>query len=125
MGYDLQELPHTTNPMMKSIMISLHSASADATAPARAATAASRSMPRLATAIMQVWRARPPKSIFGRLLRAAGPWSPANHALFPAAARARAVESMSLGSMLSRDPRYGEEMRDIWHAYTVASVRRD
>ena len=59
------------------------------------------------------------------VLRAAEPWSEANHELFPDAARARAVESMSLGSMLSRDPRYGEEMRDIWHAYTVANVRRD
>ena len=59
------------------------------------------------------------------VLRAAEPWSKANHDLFPAAVRTRAVESMSLGSMLSRDPRYGEEMRDIWHAYTVANVRRE
>ena len=63
------------------------------------------------------------------VLRAAEPWSKANHALFPAAARARAVELMSLASMLSHDPRFScraqQEMLDIWHAYTVATVRRD
>ena len=59
------------------------------------------------------------------VLRAEQPWSKGNHALFPAAARARAVEFMSLGSMLSRDPRFeGMEMRDIWHAYAVETVRR-
>ena len=59
------------------------------------------------------------------MLRANQPWSKGNHALFPAAARARAVEFMSLGSMLSRDPRFaGVEMNDIWHAYTVETVRR-
>ena len=63
------------------------------------------------------------------VLGAAEPWSKANHALFPAAARARAVELMSLASMLSNDPRFycraQQELLDIWHAYTVATVRRD
>ena len=59
------------------------------------------------------------------VLRAKQKWSKDNHALFPAAARARAVELMSLGSMLSHDPRFtGVAMRDIWHAYTVETVRR-
>ena len=59
------------------------------------------------------------------VLRAKQPWSKGNHALFPAPARARAVEFMRLGSMLSRDPRFaGVEMRDIWQAYAVEWVVR-
>ena len=40
------------------------------------------------------------------VLKAARPWSPENHALFPAAARARAVVLMRIGFRFSRLPRY-------------------
>jgi ankyrin repeat protein len=40
------------------------------------------------------------------VLKAAGPWSPHTHALFPAASRERAVVLMRIGWRLSRTPRY-------------------
>ena len=40
------------------------------------------------------------------VLKAARPWSPGTHALFPAAARARAVVLMRIGFRFSRLPRY-------------------
>ena len=43
------------------------------------------------------------------VLRAAQPWSRETHALFPAAARARAVELLLLGHRLSREPRFESE----------------
>ena len=44
------------------------------------------------------------------VLQAAEPWGPRTHALFPAAARAFAVEALLLGHQLSRQPRFaGEE----------------
>ena len=51
------------------------------------------------------------------VLQAAEPWGPRTHALFPAAARAFAVEALLLGHQLSRQPRFaGEEgsIVDIW-----------
>ena len=49
--------------------------------------------------------------------RAAEPWSPEAHILFPAAARARAVELLRLGFLLSWQPRFwGVEgaLMDAW-----------
>lgn len=54
---------------------------------------------------------------------AAAPWSPANHALFPAPARARAVELLLLGHLLSREERFAGEGRallDAWQAHVMA-----
>ena len=52
------------------------------------------------------------------VLRAAEPWSPANHELFPVAARARAVELVHIGFLLSRDARFTsggpQAMMDTW-----------
>ena len=51
------------------------------------------------------------------VLRAAEPWSPEAHALFPAAARARAVELLKLGVLLSWQPRFGGvegALVDVW-----------
>ena len=69
------------------------------------------------------------------VLRAAEPWSPANHDLFPAEARTRAVELVRIGFKLSRDPRFADQCQaimDTWlenvmkHAvirdFTVAST---
>ena len=36
------------------------------------------------------------------IVRAAAPWSPATHALFPAAAKERAIELLWLGALLAR-----------------------
>ena len=62
------------------------------------------------------------------VLRATEPWSPANHDLFPAATRARAVELVRIGFKLSRDPRFAGECQaimDTWRDYTMAhSVTR-
>ena len=54
------------------------------------------------------------------VLRAAEPWSPATHHLFPAAARARARELLWLGYGLSVQPRFrGEQASffDVWQVY--------
>ena len=56
-------------------------------------------------------------SAAGLVLEAAEPWDPRTHALFPAAARAFAIEALLLGLQLSRQPRFaGEEgsLVDIW-----------
>ena len=41
------------------------------------------------------------------VLRAAMPWSPKNHELFPTAVRARAVDLLLIGRALAREPRFG------------------
>jgi hypothetical protein len=54
---------------------------------------------------------------------AAAPWSPANHALFPAAARARALQLLLLGHLLSREARFERKERallDAWQAHVMA-----
>ena len=59
------------------------------------------------------------------MLQAAEPWGPRTHALFPAAARAFAVEALLLGHQLSRQPRFaGEEgsIVDIWTTLVMPSV---
>ena len=63
------------------------------------------------------------------VLRAAEPWSPANHDFFPATARARAVELVRIGSTLSRESRFsgeGQAMMDLWREYMMkhAILRR-
>ena len=59
------------------------------------------------------------------VLAAAEPWGPRTHALFPAAARAFAVEALLLGHQLSRQPRFaGEEgsVVDIWTGVVMPSA---
>ena len=64
----------------------------------------------------------PASSPAALVLQAAGPWSPATHPLFPAAARARAVELLLLGQRLSREPRFGTEggaLSDAWMGWVL------
>ena len=60
--------------------------------------------------------------------RAAEPWSPATHALWPEAARACAVTLARLGFQLSRQARFGNEgqgVMDCWrHGVMPAALRR-
>ena len=51
------------------------------------------------------------------ILRAAQPWSPATHDLFPAAARARAVELCRLGYLLGCSERFQTESRSLIDAW--------
>ena len=51
------------------------------------------------------------------VLRAAEPWSPQTHQLFPSEARARAVELWLLGVQFSRDDR--SAIGDVWMAFVV------
>lgn len=56
------------------------------------------------------------------VLKAARPWSPANHVLFPAAARARAVTLMRIGFRFSRLPRYetvAGGLFELWVAHVM------
>ena len=59
------------------------------------------------------------------VLRAAEPWSPQTHHLFPSEARERAVELTLLGAQLSRESRFDDihgsamGMRDVWMAFVV------
>ena len=57
------------------------------------------------------------------VLRAARPWSPATHALCPAPARARAVELVRIGFLLSRAPRFAgagpQAVMDVWRAFVM------
>jgi hypothetical protein len=58
------------------------------------------------------------------VLRAAQPWSPQTHHLFPSVARARAVELTLLGAQLSREDR--SAVGDVWMAFVVPyAVTRD
>ena len=53
------------------------------------------------------------------VMRAARRWSPANHELFPDAARARAVDLLLLGHLLSRESQFegaAQAVVDIWLA---------
>ena len=59
------------------------------------------------------------------VLLAAEPWSPNTHALFPDAARERAVALMRLGHLLSMQPRFeGEEQSlvDCWLGVVMPRV---
>jgi hypothetical protein len=61
------------------------------------------------------------------VLRAAEPWSPQTHQLFPSEARARAVELTLLGAQLSREARFEKEdnsnaavaVWDVWMGFVV------
>ena len=62
------------------------------------------------------------------LVRAARPWSPATHELFPARARARAVELLFLGHRLAVQPRYAAEhgaVVNCWEMMMRYAVTRD
>jgi len=64
------------------------------------------------------------------VLRAAEPWSPANHELFPQKDRARATELFMLGKLLACSPRLegtdAGALEDVWLAHIVPSaVGRD
>ena len=59
------------------------------------------------------------------VLRAAQPWSPQTHELFPTASRARAVEMLLIGHRLSRESRFeGEAMAlfDTWMAIVMPQL---
>ena len=61
------------------------------------------------------------------VLRAAEPWSPTNHDLFPSAARARAVELLRVGFLLSRDSERYEGaasggLMDVWRGRIMEHV---
>ena len=61
------------------------------------------------------------------LQRSALAWSPATHELFPAAARARAVELFWLGQRLAIQPRFETEAQavlDCWDGVLVHAVTR-
>ena len=61
------------------------------------------------------------------VLRAARPWGRANHALYPDAARARAVELLCLGQQLSSQPRFAGEAQavvDLWIECVMPHVVR-
>ena len=63
------------------------------------------------------------------VLQAARPWSRETHALFPAAARARAAELLITGHRLSREPRFAPgavALFDVWVGCVMAhAVRRE
>jgi len=51
--------------------------------------------------------------------RAAKPWSPANHELFPNTTRCFAVELLQIGILLARSPRFEDQpcsssQEDVW-----------
>mmetsp|Transcript_21260 Transcript_21260/g.53906 ORF Transcript_21260/g.53906 Transcript_21260/m.53906 type:complete len:206 (+) Transcript_21260:461-1078(+) len=50
-------------------------------------------------------------------------WSPATHALFPKAARARAVELLVVGKVLARDRADGGVLLDVWGGVMGHAVR--
>ena len=51
------------------------------------------------------------------VLKVAGPWSPATHAIRAPAARARAVELMLIGARLTRDARFDETGEALFQAW--------
>ena len=54
------------------------------------------------------------------VLRAALPWSPQTHDLFPTASRAYAVEMLLMGHRMSRESRFGGESVALFDAWMVA-----
>jgi hypothetical protein len=78
----------------------------------------------LAQALGEAGKA-PADSAARLVLRASGPWSSEGHDLFPATARARAVELLRLGVLLSRQPRFhGVEgaLVDVWLEGVIPSA---
>jgi hypothetical protein len=70
---------------------------------------------------------RPADGRAALIIAAAAPWSPRTHALFPAAAKARAVELLRIGWLLARRlqscvadaSQVGVALRDVWLAYVM------
>lgn len=62
------------------------------------------------------------------ILRAAQPWCPHTHALFPRAARERARELVIVGYLLAAQPRFAavsRQVQDVWVAHVMPhAVRR-
>ena len=65
------------------------------------------------------------------VLRAAEPWSPHNHELFPEACRKRAVQLLLLGELLAREPLFDDRrgsavsLKDCWMDFVMPqAVRR-
>ena len=60
------------------------------------------------------------------VLEAAKPWSRKTHKLFPAPARARAVELMLIGELLSREERYAaygpQAVVDVWMTFVIPNA---
>lgn len=87
-----------------------HSSAPDAPTPVSIARALARS------------GGAPPGSAAALVLRAAQPWSPHTHALFPASARARACELLRLGYQLAAQPRFAgasRQLQDVWVAHVL------
>ena len=62
-------------------------------------------------------RHRAPEGSVSRLCLRAAVWSPANHELFPAPARQRALELLRVGLLLSKESRYehcAQAITDVW-----------
>ena len=67
--------------------------------------------------------ANAPAAVADTIRRAAQPWSPATHHLFPEAARARAVDLLRIGNKLAFGGRFdGEEVAlyDVWRGHVMA-----
>ena len=67
--------------------------------------------------LMASWRKGGAGSPAAHVLLAAAPWGPSTHALWPHAARARAVALLWLGEQLSQQPHWGNEgqaVMDRW-----------
>jgi CO/xanthine dehydrogenase Mo-binding subunit len=62
------------------------------------------------------------------VLRAAEPWSPESHSLFPPKARARAMELVRLGASLARQFKEGTcegELNEVWRSSVLPlAIRR-
>ena len=60
------------------------------------------------------------------VLEAAKPWSRKTHKLFPAPARARAVELMLVGELLSRKERFAaygpQAVVDVWMTFVIPNT---
>ena len=70
----------------------------------------------------------PPGSAAELVLRAAAPWSPSTHHLFPAAARARVPFVIWLGRELARELRMESAgaLADVWEPFVLPhAVGRD
>ena len=85
--------------------------------------------PLAVTAYERAARVQPPTPVSTMVLLAGRDWCPHNHHLFPAAARARAVELLLVGHLLAAQPRFHGEshsLLDAWVTFVMAhAVTRD
>eukprot|EP00966_Prymnesium_polylepis_P329966 7385643-Prymnesium_polylepis.1 len=92
-------------------------------------TGAGGPTPLLLAQAMRLEGRAPDDSAAHLVLRAAEPWSPGTHGLFPAAVRARVVDLMLLGHSLSHEARFqGSEAAifDLWMGLVVPlAIHRD